>query len=242
MNRKKIIIISFLATITIVALIIAGNHRTQPSNIVYIKGLNECSKDLDSERLGAIGGDLYNYVALANTYNKIKSMPTYMANVIEGTCQKKMNAPVKGNDGSQVTVNTTTATVDIPGAKQSWLVTFDWVARDSNVIDVGSLEASCPTSTNVTFRTFHCKEVLSLQKYGTPNYDPILEYMPYSGEGFDLSYSPDSRTVVVSINIPSAQRGNQELIDNTEAIIPYWFQKRNLDINKYTVTYRVLYQ
>lgn len=243
MTNKRLAILSALAATTVgfVALVLLL-QREPVTHMVFISGLGDCSEGIQSDRVKSLGGDLYDYVSQANTFNKVESLPTYEAVVRENGCEGLRSNFTKDYGGDQVRVYTSDVLVDVPEAKQSWLVKYDWMPDSSKRIDLGTLTAKCPSSDKLLYGNFNCDKVLNLQKYGTPDYDPILDEVPYQGQGFNLDYDPATKQVFATIVVPTKEKNNQELIENNKAVIPYWFQKRNLDINKYSITYRVSYE
>lgn len=245
MNRKSLVLFCIglvaLAVLATVFSVLFG--KASASKIVVIEGIEKCSSGIGQSVITSAGTTLYGFVVQANDYNKTSSLETYRAKVRPDSCQQDGSNDVQNANGDQQTVRTSSAIVDIAAAKQSWKITYDWVAdNDSPGVDLGTITPTCLKSDELVYGDFGCSAVLNLQKYGTTNYDPILQYTPYSGDGFTLDYDPKTREVAVTILMPADQKNNSELLENNKAIIPYWFQHRNLDIHKYTVTYSVKYQ
>jgi hypothetical protein len=243
MNTKRLALIAALI-LAIVGFIVFITSNSKPdSNLVFIEGLGDCSEGINDTRVTALEGDMYGYVSLANKVNKVKTAPTYDGTVRKDGCGDTTSKLTKDYDGKQLRVYSSSAVVDIPEAKQSWQVRYDWVKDGGDdKTDLGELRVTCLPADKLTYGDFKCDQALSLKKYGTTNYDPILQYMPYSGEGFNIDYRPDTKQVTATISIPLKYKGDQEVIDNRKQLVPYWFQKRNLDPAKYNISYNIVYQ
>jgi hypothetical protein len=244
MTNRRLKLLGLLAAGTVLLVVLFGlQSRSAPQKTVIISGVGDCSSNIDPSIISKLGTTLYSYVVVGNDYKHRSSASTYRGAVRDGSCRQEHSNSTKGSNGAKLIVKTSSVIVDIPDAKQSWMFRYDWVKRgDAGKTDLGTLQPSCLTADELLYGDFGCDKVLSLVKYGTADYDPILQYIPYSGDGFSLDYSPPTRQVYATIIIPANQRGNTELIQNNEAIIPYWFEHRGLDINKYQISYNVVYQ
>lgn len=242
-KKRLILLVTIILVVLFVTFFLVARDKSAPTNMIFISGVSNCSKNIDPVVIENMGDTLYAYVATANDFNKTPGRPTYQAEVRKDSCRQEETHTVKADSGHELVIKTSSVIVDIPEAKQSWRVKYDWAKKgDGLKVDLGMPTPTCLASTEVRYGGFNCGKALNIYKYGTPEYDPIQKYMPYSGAGFGLDYSPSDRQVIVSLDIPTKQKDNQELIENSKAVIPYWFQKRKLDINKYTVVYRVVYE
>jgi hypothetical protein len=241
MRKNKVII---LASVLIgcvglgLLFVLLGNTRPDPGH-VSIKGLDKCSKNISGVVADNISTKLYALVKSANDYNKFSTADSYQASVRTGSCSQPDRTDVTNSLGDLRTVETSAIIVDIPDAKQSWKITYDWITNKESLddVDLGTIQPSCLPTDQLRYGDFKCENIMSLAKYGTDKVDPILQYMPYTGAGFSLEYNPDTRTVSVLILPPPGTKDVRAFTENTKAIIPYWFEKRGLDMTKYTVVY-----
>jgi hypothetical protein len=244
MSRQNIARVILIA-VALVVLLVFFVLRTKPApdKTVVISGMSQCSSGIDGGVVDHLGLTLYGYVRAANNYNHRATLPYYKAAVRQGSCQQKNHRTITGANGRDIEVSTSSAIVDIPDAKQSWGITYDWAKKgDADQTDLGALQPTCLSEDQLRYGSFGCSSVVSIVKYGTPYYDPILQYVPYDGSGFKLEYDPKTKHVTATMQIPAEEKGNTALIQNDEAIIPYWFEHRGLDISKYNVTYTIQYQ
>lgn len=242
--RNRTILIALIAVLVVfvVSVKIFSPDKSE-TKVVAISGIEQCSDGIDESIVDTLGTTMYGYVKEANDYNQLPTKQTYGATVREGSCKHVGSHTTQSIDNNELTVETSSSIVDIPEAHQSWKITYDWVTSGhADETDLGTITPTCLGGSELLYGDFGCEKVLNILKYGTPDYDPILQYMPYHGEGFDLTYRPQAREVKVTLVIPSSQKGNQELIENDKAIIPYWFEKRGLDINSYSIVYEVTYE
>lgn len=245
MIQKRRILLITLLLLGLVGLIfiIGSSQKSNAIKIVYINGIQDCSEDIDSEVQKQFEGHLYGFVQAANDHNRKSSQPTYDGEVRDDSCKQSRSKIVRADTGEKITVYRSSVIVDIAEAKQSWRISYDWLKSGNGLkTDLGSLEPNCLSDKELKYGNFNCQAALNVLRYGVPVYDPILEFLPYTGEGFTLTYGAEAKQVIATISIPSKERDNQELIENNKSIIPYWFEKRGLDINKYTVSYRVIYE
>lgn len=243
-KRHRLILLSAAAVLLAVfaAAFLAVQNR-QPAHTVSIRDVGQCSPRINGGVTAGLERDLYGYVKAANNYNHLATLTRYTAKLRSGSCTQKESQTSVGVNEKDQTVKTSSVTVDIPGAKQSWRITYGWILRGEKInTDLGTLQVECLPEKDLIYGTFQCNKVLSKLRYGTDKYDPILPYMPYNGAGFDLKYNPTTRQVTATIYIPFRERNNQTLLTNDKAIIPYWFKHRGLDINTYTVVYNIQYQ
>lgn len=243
-TRQKRIIIIFVLLFFVISLLliifgVINSNRSSTEDKVSITNLSGCSEDMQQAVKDSMQTNLYKTIQFANEYNKKESLPTYTATIRDGSCTQK-DVSTSGIDG-ETTIKESEAIIDIPDAKQSWLVTYHWVPEGQKVTtDLGTIIIpSCLSVDKLIYGDFNCENIMSLQKYGTDKADPILQYMPYTGSGFDLTYNPETREVSAIIIVRASQQDNQNLINNLKAQVEYWFTYRNLDISTYTVVYTV---
>lgn len=237
--KVRLIIASSLLLIVVIGLALLGRHSSQnKSQHVMITGIEDCSKNINASVLDDIEAKFYGTVKSANDYNKVSSADSYQATIRSGTC-KNNTSNTTDSDGKKRVIQSTTLTIDVPNAKQSWQLQYDWVTKKDSLkgIDLGTIKPTCLPKSQLQYGDFKCENIMSLVQHGTDKVDPILQYMPYTGVGFDLDYDPDTKTVTVNFNPPSGTEDYQAYNENTKAIIPYWFQKRGLDQSKYKVVY-----
>lgn len=227
-----IAIIMVVALVAATVLLIA--RQGTPNRRIVITNLNSCAPNINKLIASQVSTNAYAFVERANKYNNHQNLPSYTAEIRNGTC----HTITKNNSTG---ISRTTAVLDVPEAKQSWKVTFSWTAEPGTPqIDIGTIEPTCLPSSQLRYGEFKCINVLSLINYGTDKYDPILQYVPYSGDSFSLSYSPDTKTISATVNVPPDEANNTALISNTEATIPLWLQENGLNPNDYTIRYRVV--
>jgi hypothetical protein len=244
MTKRRLTLAIILTAGLVVLLVTLGlRSKSVPDKTVAISGITQCSVGIDGSVADHLGVTLYGYVLSANNYNHHGTSKNYRGAVRSGSCEQAKSKPLTDASGDRIVVKTSSVIVDIPTAKQPWKITYDWVQKgDAGQTDLGTLQPTCLPNDQLRYGDFSCDTVLSVVKYGTPYYDPILQYMPYVGDGFTLNYTPKTKQVVATMLVPAEQKGNDELIKNDEAIIPYWFERRGLNQNNYTITYRVVYQ
>lgn len=233
--------VALFLLIAVLLFVVLRPKNPLPNNSVHITNLNDCTKGISQAVENEISTEIYTLVGFTNQYNKLDTPPKYSATIRDGTCKEVARGDVAGYTENTQLVKTTDIILDIPDAKQSWSLRFDWVSDRKVEVDLGEIIPSCLPTELLRYGDFKCVNVLSLKRYGTDKYDPILPYMPYSGAGFDLAFDPEVKKVTATIYIPTKEQGNQELVENDKAIIPYWFEKRGLDINKYTIEYNIVY-
>lgn len=235
--RLKIAIVLIVSALIIVGLaLLSGSIKKKPvKNSVLITNLNSCAKDINSKVEATLGTQIYSYVKTANDYNHRANQSSYSAQIRQGSCQQLASTTSANN-----TVSSTSATLDIPAAKQSWKITWAWITKDQTLAtDVGSVEMECLPTDQLTYGDFHCTNTLSIIQYGTPHYDPILKFVPYSGDTFDVAYSPADKVVTVTVLVPAVWASDPTVAQNIEGAVPGWFSQNGLDINNYTVNYVV---
>ncbi|MCA9327358.1 hypothetical protein KDA14_02400 [Candidatus Saccharibacteria bacterium] len=243
MNRRYITLVGALLLVSIVGFVVYSMFSQKPEkNVVIIDGITDCSHNIKGAIVDGIQSDLYAAVKKANEYNKVDTAELYHGSIRSGTCKTAEPNTVPAVDDEEQTIQSSSAIVDIPDAKQSWQISYNWVFKNEAIrTDLGHLRYSCVADTELKYGDFKCVNIISLEQYGTDKYDPILPYMPYSGEGFDLVFDPETKHVTATFEESASQQDNQALAENDKAIIPYWFEKRGLDINKYTIEYKFVY-
>lgn len=242
-NKSWVILVILILVATIVLFVVIYKKTgTQPNGTVYITNLSSCTPNINKAVVDELFSSTYGLVTEANTYNRASTAPKYTASIRSGSCKQTSQNSSPGYDGNTQLVKTSSITLDIPEAKQSWKLSFDWVISEDINTDLGTIIPECLPPESLLYGDFNCYKILSLKEYGTDKYDPILQYMPYTGSGFDLSYAPEAKTVTAIIYIPTEEMNNQELIQNSKDIVPYWFEHRGLNIGSYTVIYKIIYQ
>lgn len=243
MTRSGLLIVGLLLLVITLGLVylfsrVASNNEP---GTVSISNLSVCSKNMHVDIKHDLTKTLYGFVKSANDYSKKDTLPNYSSEIREGSCNPLDDEEVKGSDGKKLQVKTTVAIIDIPEAKQSWKVSYQWVTGKGEINTVvNGATPSCLVEDELKYGDFSCDKVLSLVKYGTDKYDPILQYTPYHGQGFYLSYNPDTRAVKAEIRVPEKDINNTELIENNKYAVSYWFNHRKLEISNYNVTYEVI--
>lgn len=241
-RSKQLALIAAMVVGVLFIVFVFKKTSTQKSETVYITNLTSCATNINPSLTDEIYSATYHLVKSANSYNKISTQPKYTATIRDKSCRHVSQNSSLGYDGKKQPVKTTSIVIDIPDAKQSWELSFDWVASKSINTDLGTIIPKCLPAESLIYGDFNCYKIMSLKEYGTDNYDVILQYMPYTGSGFDLGYNPETKEVTATIHIPIKEMDNQELIQNSREIVPYWFEHRGLDINNYTVIYKTSYQ
>lgn len=216
----------------------SNRDDTTRSDRVYIGNLENCSQHMQKEILDMMRTNMYQVIKRANDYNKKDTLPRYDAEIRKDSCTEKEIAAVSGSD-KRATINESSAILDIPEAKQSWQILYHWVPDGKKAdSDLGTVvNATCLPVSQLIYGDFNCEKIMSLQKYGTDKVDPILQYMPYTGAGFNLKFNPDTKEVTATIELRESEKDNQTLINSRRGQVVYWFSHRNLDITRYTVTY-----
>lgn len=238
-NKRLLLIITLCVVAVFVVVIGVLSGKKESKGMVDIQGLASCSNNINKDVVTNIDLKTYALVKSANDYNKLPTASSYKATVRSGSCQQPTKSTITDSNGKQRTIQTTSLIVDIPNAKQSWKIAFDWVTKNESVVgvDLGTIKPSCLKTNELVYGDFKCDNIVSLAKYGTDKADPILQYMPYTGAGFRMEYEPNSKTVTVFFDPPSGTTDTAAFVQNTKDIVPYWFQKRGLDQSKYTIKY-----
>jgi hypothetical protein len=239
---KKNIIIALAVTLVVASVfLIVRQLGSQKPSTVLISNLGSCTKKIHPDVKEAISKETYLLVKSANDYNKKQSLSKYKANIRDGSCNQGAEEKNTGYSGKSQLVKSTSITLDIPDAKQSWKISFDWINKGTKIdTDLGTISPECLSKDALVYGDFNCEKIMSLALYGTDKYDPILQYMPYSGQGFNLEYNPDTRAVKAQILVPQKDVNNKVRIDNDKYAVTYWFKHRNLDPSTYTITYEVV--
>jgi hypothetical protein len=241
-SQKKLFVVALIAVLVLFSIILITKQRTpQKPFTVHITNLGSCTKNIHSEPEEDISGEIYSLVKSANDYNKKESPPSYEGTIREGSCKLLVDKNVTGFSGKRSSVKATSIILDIPEAKQSWKITFDWITKKEKVdTNLGDMSPECLPKEGLVYGDFNCEKIMSLARYGTDKYDPILQYMPYTGQGFYLEYNPNTRAVRAQIRVPEKEANNTELIENNKYAVSYWFKHRKLDIKNYKVSYEVI--
>lgn len=221
----------------LVVLIASVSFLVSRSNInegrVTISNLTDCSPGINEVVVSQISTTMYMFVERANDYNQRRNEAGYTGAFRDGSCRTETTNETKNTFQ-------TTAILDIPQAKQSWDVVYGWTSTKGNPqIDLGTIEPTCLPGSQLRYGDFKCQNVTSLIAYGTDKYDPILKYMPYSGESFNLAYDPESKTISVTVLVRPEEANNTALVNNVKAAVPQWIQQKGLNPSDYTIKYRV---
>lgn len=205
---------------------------------IYISNLDSCSNNMKESLQESMRTNMYDTIKMANDYNKQETLPRYEAVLREGTCAEK-DISISGIDNQEADIKETTAILDIPEAKQSWDIVYHWVPNGTDVTtDLGTIiTPRCLSEEKLIYGDFKCENIMSLREFGTDQYDPILQYMPYTGAGFTLEYTPDTKAVEATIVVRPSDKNNKTLQNNLKAQVVYWFSYRKLDITAYKVSY-----
>lgn len=233
MQKKQLLII--LLIIGLLTILIIAFFQNKESSKLTIIGLDKCSRNINKDVRKGMEETIYSYIKLANDYNKKDTLPAYKAEIRKNSCQTQQSdvGGVKDKHKS------TTIILDVPGAKQSWKISYDWYTGKAPDTVINGAAAECVAKEELIYGDFNCEKIISKAEYGTDKYDPILQYMPYSGPAFDLTYNPDTKEVVAKIIVSAEDLNNAVLIQNDKNAVLYWFKHRKLDPNSYTITYQV---
>lgn len=233
-NRAKFILI----VLSIFIILIAGvsflaNRGNTDEGRVTISNLGDCSPHINSVVASQISTTMYMFVERANDYNQRHNEAGYTGIFRDGSCHTETTNETKK-------IFRTTAILDIPEAKQSWDVGYSWTsAKGTPQIDLGTIEPTCLSASKLRYGDFKCQSVTSLIMYGTDKYDPILKYVPYNGDSFDLTYDPDTKTISAAVFVRPNDANNTVLIENVKSAVPIWIQQKGLNPSDYTIKYRV---
>lgn len=237
-RRRLVFLVVIIMIIGVIATIFLVRKSPVP-NTVTITNLGYCSPDMNTIAQDKLYSQLYNLVKDTNNFNRHSTQATYNATFRKDTCNTTSNTARTSTDDLK-TVFSTTATVDIPLAKQSWQIQYGWVKGGGSVgVDLGTMTPTCLNNSQLLYGDFQCTKALNYITYGTADYDPIMKYTPYTGVAFDLTYGPNTRTVIATILVEPKDADNSVLIANEKIAIGVWFQEHNLDITKYTIHYIV---
>lgn len=238
MPKRKIVVI-VLCVVVVLGVIVGISVTKEPKQPVIITNLNDCTPNINEKMELNLIDVVNSHVELANTYNEQPAAEQYKAHIRNGSCRELSVVDTKTSFGTN-TVTTTNFILDVPDAKQSWNVMLGWILKGQKLgTDTGSAQLECPEANQLIYGDFRCINVVSKIKYGTYNYDPILGFVPYDGDSFNLSYDPDTKTVSATVLIQPDQSNNTLLIENVKSAVPIWLRNNGLNPEDYTIKYRV---
>lgn len=212
-NRKTLVVIGSVWIVAIVIIIVVAiiNGFQNQKESVTVNNINDCSKNIDGPTRETIFKALYVYVKRADEYNKVTSKPSYSAQIRKGSCKQEARTDSSDSDSA----NTTSAIVDVPDAKQSWLVSYHWVdGDDRRALDLGEVAVKCPAKKDLRYGDFHCDTIPALKK---EKIERILNYLPIIVAEYSDDYSTYTEFKVdvdeinpLSLKIVDTTGGNQQ--------------------------------
>lgn len=227
-NRRPILLLVIGILVLGTVLVMFMKHGKSSGPFTFTN-LSSCAKGVDGGLVDNLDTQMYSYIKKVNAYNEAPTAAHYDGTLRTTSCVTKTNNGIM----------TTTAIVDIPTAKQSWQISFNWDRGSSPNTDLGALTTSCLPTSQLAYGDFGCTQVLSLQKYGTDEYDPILQYTPYTSPDFNIAYNSDTKAVDVTILVRPQDANNTVLISNDKEAVGLWFTQHHLNISDYSVQYAV---
>lgn len=232
-KKPLVIIVAILALLSVVIIAIIQNR--EPSKLT-IAGLDKCSRNINKDIKKGLEEVVYSSIKQANDYNKKETSPTYKSEIRKNSCKTEESTV----GGVKNKFKSTTIILDVPAAKQSWKVSYDWYTGKTPDTVINGASSECVAKEERIYGDFNCEKIMNKVEYGTDKIDPILQYMPYSGPVFDLTYNPDTKEVIAKIIVSANDLNNTVLIQNDKNAVLYWFNHRKLDPNAYTITYQVV--
>lgn len=225
---KKTIIIIIAMTIMLLGFVVFSSLFSKtPEGVVRITNLSKCTR-LDKKTRNNIETMLYYTVTKANDINQNDSTPGYEGKIRKDTC----NILEKSKK-----LSSAEAIVDIEKAKQSWRISYEWGSGKDTVIN-GPV-AECVSEYEIIYKPFDCKKVINITQFEVETGDPIAEYTPYYGTGFEISFNVETSEVTAIIIVPKKDVNNTELIENNKKAVESWFEHRGLDMSKYSLIYDI---
>jgi hypothetical protein len=230
MRRKYVIGALFVAAIAFLVLSVRSQRGSNTTGLT-ISNLSGCSKGINKTSQNSLTRQLYTLVKSTNTFNEHPTESSYSASVRSGSCSTQHTS---GQASSS------TAIIDIPGAKQSWKVTFSWVTG-SLATDLGSIQPACLPIDKLLYGDFRCTRALESTNY-IDTTDPIVQYLPHSTLDYNLTIeSSDKKILNAQLFLSGADQSNasaatalykQEVVDYITSV--------GLNPADYTINYTVV--
>ena len=238
-NKKRIAIglaiVFLVACIAIFAYYLLNRHN----EMVVITNLNTCVTDMSSADQDEIFRSIYPYIKEQNAVNLIPTQASYEGIVRAGTCQTQ-DYDIDGQKSHY-----TEFILDIPTLQQSYRISFNWVKTYEEKLpetDLGHAGVSCLEPEELIYDDFNCDQN-SLITTINANGDPILEVLPYFGDGYSLSptlstESSSGYSIILTYDPPSEVYLGGTLAEfqaERYKMMENYLKSKNIDISNYTI-------
>ena len=201
-SKKKVIIISVIAILSIIALIVyASIMSTRPKDdYLNISNLDTYTngKPSDRDTLNYIKETLFKTVNL-NTNPPVTSNSVDDVMIREGTFSQEANG-----DESLYKI---TFIVDIESLKQSYSVAYSWSMDDDDRFnhdqDERGVSVLCLPVDKLIYGDFDCKDLFTEEESFI---DPIFQYLPHTTLDYKVTFDPiaEEKTLVITIMTSAA--------------------------------------
>lgn len=249
-SKKKVAmmigaVVAFVGIIVVSSIILMG-MRGIDSRLI-IDNIESCSAGITDTAKKNTFDNLYNLVVEQDKIEGInrKSDGKYHAELRTETCK---TTEFKSED--VVSSYTTEAMVDIIDRNYSFKISYVWVKKDNNEVDLGEILAICPEEDELKNGEFNCSEnVMVTTEFEN---DAILYVLPYIGDGYTL-YSKvgvkdekEYRIIVIEYKPPESIYLNGALStfkeEKKQDAIDY-LTSQGIDVDKYPIeeTYYVFH-
>ena len=176
-TRNRIIIAVSSAIVFLLLIVVASIIYYSSS---HVKTNNKASVNLDASQAGdcatyisqstddTINTYVYSYIKIVNAYNNVATQSKYSSTIRSGSC--------KTTKSSQSNIYNISVDIDVPGAKQSWKVSWSSAdSGDSNGVGLSQISVSCLPIDQLKYGDFNCQAALShnedkaIQEQYSPN-------------------------------------------------------------------------
>lgn len=159
-KRNKIIVAAglgiFIVIVVFISFFASTNRKINKDIKANIENISDCAKNADTQDLNStVSATIYANIKVANSYNGKSTADNYNLQIRKDSCSQTSS----GN------TNSATVIVDVPEAKQSWVVNYSWFDNISNTVigNPGDTQVSCPSSDQLKYGDFHCQAALNSQ-------------------------------------------------------------------------------
>lgn len=234
-TRKKIIIISSVLVIILMAVVYAYIKSTENKFGDYIKiqNYNKYILDLPKEKKDLLNSSLYS-LAKMNTYNG-DLIKVNDALIRDGSVNKGYDKERNVHYGSFI--------VDMKSIKQSYRLSYEWSSDVKNAeFMLTGPPSSCLSPDELKYGDFSCKDAITEME---KNIDPIIEHLPYSTfhHYITANAGKDGKTgldvTIYLISREMLEENRQLAIDKYKAETVEWIKSINLDPENYIIDYKI---
>lgn len=211
LSRRRLLLliggmVGFVMIIVLISIVLI-NYRQEKYKAI-IDNIEECSGGISQFSKDVLFENVYNLVDAQNNIEQIETKETYHALLRENTCE------TKEYNGGEIVSYKTYAIIDIEEVGYSFKIGYSWI-KNSETVDLGSVEATCLSSDELIYGEFNCKDnpmILTAIEL-----DPILNILPYFGENYIIKPRLDENedgeyyTIVIEYNPPESVYENGEV-------------------------------